>query len=177
MSDTLSVEFGAGGRRLTGWISHDLAHDGTDITKKLAYADNSVWRVRAEHVCEHITPSQFLDSLIECRRILKEGGTVRIMMPVLDRLPRNHAMDIVRGHGHQGVYTTWLIERFLQLAGFTCIQQTPRHVDDQHRHAMAAHYPPEWNRLSDQQLGDDRDELETARFEAVKLGTHTGWMP
>lgn len=152
MGETLRIEFGAGGRRLSGWIGHDINHDGVDITKPLPYATNSVQNIRAEHVCEHITPIQFLDFLIECHRILEDGGIVRIMMPVLDRLPTGHAIEIVRNHGHQGVYTTWLVQRFLGLAGFVIVAQTPRHVDDYHRHSISA----------------DRDELETARFEATK---------
>jgi len=153
----LNVEFGCGGNRLPGWIGHDLESDGVDIRRPLPYLDGTVDRIRAEHVCEHISGPEFLRFLDECHRILKVGGTLRLCMPVLNEFPKKmrteHARDLILNHGHQAAYVSKLIDVYLFCAGFPQIKPW-RPIDDTDGH---------WKVIS-----REKDELETYRIEATK---------
>jgi len=153
MSDHLKVEFGGGGSQPgSDWVVHRTEHDCDITSLPLPYVNDTVSHIRAEHVCEHITPPQFLRFLQDCHRILVPGGQLRICMPVLDRLEGDHARDIITGHGHLGAYLTPLIETFIRLAGFAHVEESPLHYTDHH-----------WKEIT-----KEKDELETARFVAIK---------
>ena len=67
-----------------GWVNCDAtAHPGVDkvvdLTKPLPFADNSVDHIYLAHVFEHVF--NWPDTLKECHRILKPGGTVFIKVP------------------------------------------------------------------------------------------------
>ena len=55
-----------------------------DITKKIPLDDNSVELIFSSETMEHLKYREFLNHLIECHRILKIGGCVRICVPDLD---------------------------------------------------------------------------------------------
>jgi predicted SAM-dependent methyltransferase len=166
----INVEFGCGGNRLPGWIGHDIAIDGVDITKPLPYDNDSVDNIRAEHVCEHVSGPDFLRFLDECYRILKPGGYIRLCMPVLDnygnwdrhgrRMSRQHARDLVLNHGHCAAYTGELMRMYVSIAGFDGILiGSMRDETDQHWKA----------------IGKEKDDLETYRlsvFKPVKPSSH-----
>lgn len=149
MSQELFIEFGANGRQMDGWIGHDIE---VPIEKPLPYADNTVSGIYSSHTIEHVSMQEALQFLDECRRILVPGGRIRVVIPVLERLTINHGRDIVFGHGHKGVYTAPTIYHMLRLAGFKDITETGREAIDVH----------------DKQIGRDKDDLESARFEAFK---------
>jgi SAM-dependent methyltransferase len=154
----LKVEFGCGGNHLPGWVWHDLEGDGVDIRNPLPYADGVVDRIRAEHVCEHISGPEFLRFLDECFRILKVGGVLRLCMPVLDKFNKGmgttHMRDLILNHGHQAAYTAVLIDYYLYASGFILIgRRLP--IDDTDGH---------WKVIS-----PEKDNLETYRVEAVKM--------
>ena len=54
-----------------------------DIVKGLPCRDNSVDLLYASHVLEHLPLKEFRIALKECRRILKEGGAFRAVVPNL----------------------------------------------------------------------------------------------
>lgn len=147
--DQIKVQFCSGGSRIPGWQNRDT---DCDITKPLPYANDSVEATRIEHGLEHVTTHEALHFLDEVYRILKPGGSFRLSVPVLDRLTREHGREIVFQHGHQCAFSTLLARIFLGLSGFTQIIEVERDADDHH-----------WN-----MIGKERDDLETARFLAIK---------
>jgi len=54
-----------------------------DVVKCLPFLDNSVDLLYASHVLEHLPLKQFRIALKECRRILKQGGVFRGVVPNL----------------------------------------------------------------------------------------------
>lgn len=80
----VKVQFGSSCNLLEGWTN--LQQNNGDITRPLGFADNSVDFILAEHVCEHVTHGESLRFLRECRRILKPGGVVRIIVPSVSKI-------------------------------------------------------------------------------------------
>ncbi|MCC7145353.1 MAG: hypothetical protein IT443_02815 [Phycisphaeraceae bacterium] len=77
------VILGAGGFRQAGWIATDIRE--LDITKeldwRLLFSPDSIHRLLAEHVLEHLTPAQTMRVLRLSRRYLRPGGLLRIAVP------------------------------------------------------------------------------------------------
>lgn len=76
----MKIQFGANDNLLDGWVNLRNETDG-DITRPLEYGDSTVDFILIEHVLEHVTHQSALDFLFECRRVLKMGGVVRIIVP------------------------------------------------------------------------------------------------
>lgn len=151
MRPEVKVNFGCGGNILDGWHNHDIE---VNIEKPLPYITGGVDFILAEHVAEHMGSHEFLRFCQECLRILRPGGTVRLCMPVLERLDRELGKDIILNHGHLASYSTQLIKDVLFIAGFDRdkIVETERKEIDGH-----------WK-----VIGEPRDTQETARIEATK---------
>lgn len=75
----MKLQFGSGPNILEGWTNLQ-EHDG-DITRRLNFDDASVDFVFTEHCVEHVTPLQGFRFFKECRRILKPGGVLRVIVP------------------------------------------------------------------------------------------------
>jgi predicted SAM-dependent methyltransferase len=76
---------------LPGWLNSDLypqsiSSIALDATKTFPIPDASFDYVFSEHQLEHITHSQAVCMLGECRRILRPGGKIRLALPSLDRM-------------------------------------------------------------------------------------------
>lgn len=146
----MKIQFGCGGNKLPGFVNHDSE---VDITKRLPYADGVADFVFAEHVVEHISAPDSLRFMDECHRILKPGGTLRLCVPILDRIQdKAHARDLVMGHGHCVVFNLGNMIRLLHLAGFETVTETLRAPCDSH-----------WKVIT-----EAKDDLETLRVEARK---------
>lgn len=149
----LCVEFGAGGSRPEGWTTHDI---DVPIQGPLPYGNDSVDKIRAEHIVEHVDSVGLIAFLESCYRILKPGGTLRICVPVIDRfiISREHARDLAVNHTHQHIHTPETIELALWIAGFDPqkIRRTERDPLDHHHNV----------------IGKELDDLETYRCEATK---------
>ena len=65
-----------------------------DITK-LPFEDNSVELIYASHVIEYFDQTEVLDLLAEWRRVLVEGGTLRVAVPNFYEIAR---LYLVRRH-------------------------------------------------------------------------------
>ncbi len=57
-----------------------------NLTKPLPYADSSVDFIYSSHTLEHLRREDGLKLMGECARVLKPGGTVRIVVPCLERI-------------------------------------------------------------------------------------------
>lgn len=124
-----------------------------DITKGIPIKDSSLLGVYTEHCLEHISYTDVCEVLGEMQRILKPGGTLRIIVPdaelYLDlyikgksgekvkfpygtpaypsmtnqTTPMMEINQVFRGHGHQFAYDYLTLEAMLQKAGFVNIQK------------------------------------------------------
>jgi len=118
-----------------------------DLTKNdLPFSDNRFKGIYTEHCFEHITFEEFKRNMKEIHRILKPGGTLRLIMPdgelYLDiyhsrkngeniKMPYEegyistiHRINgIFRNHGHQFIYDYATVKIILEGAGFTQISK------------------------------------------------------
>ncbi len=79
----LNIVIGAGETQYDGWIPTDIP--AFDILKHTHWADlfqpNSIHRMLAEHVFEHLTTEQLADFLRIARIYLANSGRIRIAVP------------------------------------------------------------------------------------------------
>ena len=97
------VYVGCGNHRLVGFIHIDIDFAKRfkkgekvpepdficDITKKLPFKENSVDLIFSRETLEHLTYRELINHLIECHKVLKIGGKVRIAIPDLDIMIQN----------------------------------------------------------------------------------------
>ena len=90
-SADLKVNIGAGPFGEDGWINIDIAkHKNISFTydcrKKLPFADNTVSKIRCEHLLEHLDKIYELPEFLEeCKRVLKKNGVLRIVVPDIEK--------------------------------------------------------------------------------------------
>jgi predicted SAM-dependent methyltransferase len=81
------LHLGCGDRKFDGFINVDLDSPGADmhldLTQPLPWGQGTVSGIYSEHFIEHITQAAGIRLLMECRRVLKPGGVVRIATPDL----------------------------------------------------------------------------------------------
>lgn len=95
----MKIQFGSGPNLLDGWLN--LQEQNGDITKPLNFSDNSVDYIFSEHVWEHVTPLQGFRAFKECRRILKPGGVLRVIVPNVKSIWENCDEDYINFVGGQ----------------------------------------------------------------------------
>lgn len=132
------IQFGAGLLPLPEpWKNYDL---DCDIRKPLPMETASVDLVFSEMCIEHVTPQEAWNFLVECHRILKPGGLIRIVIPDFslswrlkdpdwlrvnqgvtnnDGTLRDQFKSILFAHGHQGIWNAELLRDVLEAIGFT----------------------------------------------------------
>jgi predicted SAM-dependent methyltransferase len=85
----ISVNIGAGPFGTEGWTNIDMfKYKGVslvyDCRQKMPFGNDSVERIRCEHVFEHLDRKDESPKFLqECRRVLIDGGTLRIVVPDL----------------------------------------------------------------------------------------------
>jgi predicted SAM-dependent methyltransferase len=118
-----------------------------DITaKRVPLAANSMEGIFTEHCLEHITFEQCLETLKEFHRLLKPGGTIRIVVPDAElyfdlyqarktnksvTLPYIKSEEtpvisinrIFRDHGHLFIYDFETMAQLMQKAGFRDVKK------------------------------------------------------
>lgn len=129
---------------MEGWRNTDACYpdgdpDRIDCTQPLPFETGSVDVVFSEMMLEHITPQQAWSFLGEAHRILKPGGLARIVIPDFvrcwklkdpdwlrvnqgvtnnDGTLRDQMKSILFGHGHQGLWTSELLQAVMESIGF-----------------------------------------------------------
>jgi predicted SAM-dependent methyltransferase len=146
----VKINLGCGSNRIPGWSNHD---SDVDVTKPLPWKDGTVDFILIEHCLEHVNGADGYKFMEEALRILRPGGTLRICVPVLARLDRAHARDIITGHGHQMVYNLGNMIDMLLIAGFDSVSEVLPNK------AIEGHWKV---------IGEDKDHKETLRVEAKK---------
>ena len=149
----VKIHVGCGGNILPGFDNTDF--DKVDITKPLPWGNGIADLIFAEHVVEHINSQQALAFFMECYRVLKPNGVLRVCVPQLNRITdRAHACDLINGHGHQMVYSHDVLKGMLWAAGFP-----PSGITETERRDIDSH----WRAIS-----KEKDDQETLRIEARK---------
>ncbi len=125
-------------------LPHANIHHIQDITDLSNFGDNTVDMVYASHVVEHIPREKFKSTLLEWRRVLKNGGIFRFAVPNFDalidiyqRTNRNveYVRDQVLGQDppYNNHYTLWnfeYAEKILKELGYEQIEiWSPDKVD------------------------------------------------
>jgi predicted SAM-dependent methyltransferase len=86
------LHLGSGGHRLEGWINLDIEPAGADVaadcSRALPFADASAAFIHCEDLIEHLDREGGARLLAECFRVLRPGGTLRLLTPDLERLVR-----------------------------------------------------------------------------------------
>ena len=85
------LNVGCGRRFHTDWVNVDLMPtDDTvqacDISSGLPFEDGQFDAVYHSHVLEHLKPDAGRALLVECLRVLKPGGVVRVVVPDLEQI-------------------------------------------------------------------------------------------
>ncbi len=135
----MRLHIGSGPVAIAGWTNVDVtAYSGVDVVLDVRepwpFAD--VELIFAEHFLEHLTLSEGLAFLRECRRVLRADGVLRLSTPNLDWVWLTHykppteltadeqligCLEINRafhGWGHQFLYNFRTLELALRAAGF-----------------------------------------------------------
>lgn len=132
----MKLNLGCGKNILTGWENHDV---DVDISKPLPWQVGTVDFIFCEHCVEHIAYYQAIDFFLECHRVLKPGGMLRIAVPSLEQIRwckdqgyfqfttrfhdkgatlRGAMYSILNNFGHKTAWTDGLLESTLYYAGF-----------------------------------------------------------
>ncbi|NDC78652.1 MAG: methyltransferase domain-containing protein [Chitinophagia bacterium] len=88
-------------RRMPAWLMRTLqqrwglhhwpAHVRyIDLARPLGFTSDSADAIYASHVLEHLHHDDALSLLAECRRVLKPGGVLRMVLPDLDSMVREY---------------------------------------------------------------------------------------
>ncbi len=144
--DKIFLNIGCGNCKLNGFINIDLeptADLQLDVRNGLPFDDDSVDGIYSEHFIEHLTQSEAVAFLRECRRILKYEGALRISTPDLSNsvqrylnndwreksnldtygfgwlnTPCEYLNTAMREWGHKWLYDETEIVRLAKYAGF-----------------------------------------------------------
>jgi predicted SAM-dependent methyltransferase len=86
--EALKLNLGCGTCKFPGWVNIDgnfvrKPDMWLDVTKGLPFRDNEAELIYACHFFEHLHLRELRPLLGECRRILKDGGLIRIAVPNL----------------------------------------------------------------------------------------------
>lgn len=147
---SLKLNLCCGGNILDGWENHDAE---VDITQLLPWGVETVDYILCEHGLEHISGPLALMFIDDCYRILKAGGTLRLCVPVLDRLNWDKRRDIIVNHGHLVPYSKSSLAMLVNSSHFKeVIIDAPRMNCDGH-----------WK-----VIGREQDDLETCRIDCIK---------
>lgn len=108
----VKLHLACGPHIVDGWVNIDILKGKNiknhDLRKPLPYKANSVDVIFHEHFIEHLTKLEAEAFLLDCHRVLKKGGAVRIGWPDLQKLLKayffkqkkykNHALPHLEGH-------------------------------------------------------------------------------
>ncbi|MFH1522433.1 MAG: methyltransferase domain-containing protein [Patescibacteria group bacterium] len=149
------VYVGCGHHRMKGFIHVEIsiAKDKsgppdilTDITEKIPLPGNSVDLIFSRATLEHLTYRELVNHLLECRRILKKGGCIRMLVPDFDIFINNYNNKIYWNdfekdpdfpnenyvdtfvaltyyHDHYYLHNFNTLERALKKTGFTKVRE------------------------------------------------------
>lgn len=116
------LHLGHGTRPIGGWLNLDADQTRPDAAarwdprRRLPVDDRSCTLVYAEHVLELLGPSDGQDLLVECQRVLKPGGVLRLALAASEPTPPG---------GRQWWQDKDEVQRRLLEAGFGFVREVP----------------------------------------------------
>lgn len=155
--DVLKLNLGCGRDYKRGWINIDNNPNKSiknldinwDLSISIPFENNSVDFIFNEHFLEHLTVEEGQVFLKDCKRVLKDGGVLRISMPDLETTVKDYfnpnwkedkkeyykkfGLEFIktkaekininfRSWGHKWLYDKEELERRLKEAGFKNIK-------------------------------------------------------
>ncbi len=124
--DNLRLVVGASGIYQRGWIRTEQEYfnllDGRQM--EALVGSNKLTAMLAEHVWEHLTPAEGRLAAINCRRLLKPGGYLRLAVPDAlhpDPVYREHSRIGGAGPGaddHKTFYSWRSLSEMLEKVGY-----------------------------------------------------------
>lgn len=106
----LLLHLGCGNERKDGWVNVDLVLANADLywdlRNGIPFPDRSVDAIFHEHLLEHIPKRDGLRLSVECLRVLKPGGVLRIVVPDAGIAIRGYVRD---GERYVGPFPTGLM--------------------------------------------------------------------
>jgi len=93
------VNLGCGSKFHDSWINVNFSSSGEgvlvhDLNKPFPWEDEYCDVVYHSHVLEHFTPNQSFQFLLECKRILKTNGILRIVVPDLEQIVKEYIINL-----------------------------------------------------------------------------------
>lgn len=87
----IKLNLGSGYYKLQGWINVDLDAISrpdvvADLSKGLPFADSTADFMHTEDFIDQLPLPEAMRFLVECRRILKPGGVIRVLTPDVEKL-------------------------------------------------------------------------------------------
>lgn len=157
------LNLGGGGVLSDQWLTADISPRADvymDLQERLPLRDGVVDGVYSEEVIEHLAKDVGRAMLLECLRVLKPAGVLRLTTPSLDFFASrvmtdatggDHLNAIFYGHGHRFIYSEKALRQALSAVGFVNIRRSS-YRDPQSKygyfdsHPMRfAFAPPEWS--------------------------------
>ena len=98
MTEITKLNLGSGHWKPDGWIHVDLdmesmPHVCVNLAQKLPFRDGVADLMHTEDFIDQLELENARSFLLECHRILKPGGVIRILTPDLERLARLYLED------------------------------------------------------------------------------------
>lgn len=83
------VNLGCGNRYLSSWYNYDFTSNSNEVTaydirKKIPLSDSCADLIYSSHFLEHLTFEEASVTLLECKRVLKDNGILRVVVPNLE---------------------------------------------------------------------------------------------
>lgn len=179
------LNFGCGTNLLIGWENYDIcpmhgANYFNLVEFPYDFCDYSIDFIEAEHVLEHLSLREFYGFLLESRRILKDGGVMRIAVPSVvkifessndeylkfiesqgwgEKTKEGAIRNILLNHGHKLFFSIETLSCLLQSLGFKTKECKIGESEDANLRNIEGHYKV---------LGWEFAELETIVIEATK---------
>lgn len=69
-----------------------------NVLRGLPYKENTFEIVYSSHFVEHIPREEIFNFLVECRRVLKPGGLIRLVLPDFEKIAREYISNIDQGN-------------------------------------------------------------------------------
>jgi predicted SAM-dependent methyltransferase len=158
-----ALNLGGGSVLSSQWLTADIDPRSDvfmNVTRPLPIPKNTLDVVFSEEVIEHVSREAGFKMLLECFRVLKPGGVLRITTPSFDyfahrAVSETNAVqeinDIFYGHGHRFIYSNAALREALTRAGF--VNVTPSsYRDPKSRYGCFDSHParfaiglPEWS--------------------------------
>lgn len=108
------LHIGGGWQVLEGWLNTDIdlipGVMRMDATRRFPFADETFHYVYSEHMIEHVPYEKGAYMLRECYRVMRRGGTIRVITPDLSAILGLHGREL---SAEQGRYLQWFCQTFV----------------------------------------------------------------